>query len=151
MTDGSAELRVRPAVAADLDALCRIEARAAPTPWDRDRFAESLVEHQVLALDAGGELRGFAVFRRVMDEAELLNIAVAPEHARRGGGRTILRAVLARLAGQARCLHLEVRAGNVPAIGLYESLGCVRVGLRRGYYPAAGGREDAILMRIDLS
>lgn len=142
---------MRPAVAADLDALCRIEARAALAPWDRDRFAESLVEHQVLVLDAGSEVRGFAVFRRILDEAELLNIAVAPEHARCGGGRTLLRAVQERLAGQAHCLHLEVRAGNVPAIGLYESQGFVRVGLRRGYYPAAGGREDAILMRLDLS
>lgn len=142
---------VRPATAADLGVLCGIEARAAQAPWDRDRFAESLVEHQVLVLDAAGEVRGFAVFRRVLDEAELLNIAVAPEHARRGGGRTLLHAVLARLAGQTRCLHLEVRAGNVSAIGLYENLGFVRTGLRRGYYPTAGGREDAILMRLDLS
>jgi ribosomal-protein-alanine N-acetyltransferase len=48
------------------------------------------------------------------------------------------------------CLHLEVRAGNAPAIALYEGEGFVRVGVRRGYYPAAGGREDALLLRLEL-
>lgn len=150
MADGVPEPRVRPAVAADLDTLCRIEALAALSPWDRSRFEGSLARHRMLVLQTNREVAGFAVFRQVLDEAEVLNIAVAPVHCRQGFGRCLLRAGLDLLAGKVRCLHLEVRAGNAPAIALYLSEGFQRVGLRRSYYPAPDGREDAVLMRLDL-
>ena len=150
MADDVPKPRVRPAVAADLDILCRIEASAALSPWDRSRFEDSLARHRMLVLLANGDPCGFAVFRQVLDEAEVLNIAVAPVHCRKGFGRCLLRAGLDLLAGEVRCLHLEVRAGNVPAMALYLSEGFQRVGLRRSYYPAPGGREDAVLMRLDL-
>ncbi len=151
MIGAASELNVRPAVAADLEILCRIEAQAALAPWDRARFEDSLARHQMLVLPAHGELCGFAVFRQVLDEAEVLNIAVVPAHCRKGFGRRLLRAGLDLLADRARCVHLEVRAGNAPAIALYRSEGFQRVGLRRNYYPAVQGREDAILMRLDLT
>lgn len=151
MIGATSELKVRAAVAADLDALCRIEAQAALAPWDRARFEDSLARHQMLVLPANGELCGFAIFRQVLDEAEVLNIAVAPAHCRSGFGRRLLRAGLDLLAERARCVHLEVRSGNAPAIALYRSEGFQRVGLRRNYYPGAEGREDAILMRLDLT
>ena len=151
MIGAASELNVRPAVAADLETLCRIEVQAALAPWDRARFEESLARHQMLVLRANGELCGFAVFRQVLDEAEVLNIAVTPAHCRKGFGRRLLRAGLDLLAERARCVHLEVRAGNAPAIALYRSEGFQRVGLRRNYYPAVQGREDAILMRLDLT
>lgn len=150
MADDAPEPRVRQATAADLDTLCRIEALAALSPWDRSRFEDSLARHRMLVLQANREVAGFAVFREVLDEAELLNIAVLPACRRHGGGRRLLRACRDGLAGGTRCLHLEVRAGNAPAIALYLSEGFQRVGLRRSYYPAPGGREDAVLMRLDL-
>ncbi|MGE3296108.1 MAG: ribosomal protein S18-alanine N-acetyltransferase [Porticoccaceae bacterium] len=142
---------MRTAVAADLETLCRIEAEAAVAPWDRARFEDSLARHRILVLIAHGECCGFAVFRQVLDEAEVLNIAVAPAHARKGFGRRLLRAGLDLLADHVRAVHLEVRAGNVPAIALYRRAGFHRVGLRRNYYPAPQGREDAILMHLDLT
>jgi ribosomal-protein-alanine N-acetyltransferase len=151
MIGAASELNVRPAVAADLEILCRIEVQAALAPWDRARFEDSLARHQMLVLPAHGELCGFAVFRQVLDEAEVLNIAVTPAHCRKGFGRRLLRAGLDLLAERARCVHLEVRAGNAPAIALYRSEGFQRVGLRRNYYPAVQGREDAILMRLELT
>ena len=151
MIGATSELNVRAAVAADLEILCRIEAQAALAPWDRARFEDSLARHQMLVLPANGELCGFAVFRQVLDEAEVLNIAVAPAHCRKGFGRRLLRAGLDLLADRARYVHLEVRAGNAPAIALYRSEGFRHVGLRRNYYPGAEGREDAILMRLDLT
>ena len=91
-----------------------------------------------------------AAFQRILDEAELLNIRVAPAYRRRGVGRCLLAACRTDLEG-ARCLHLEVRANNWAALALYREAGFAQVGARRGYYPAvAGGREDALLLRLDL-
>lgn len=93
---------------------------------------------------------GYTVFQRILDEAELLNIRVAPAYRRRGVGRHLLAACLAELEG-ARYLHLEVRASNRAALALYREAGFVQVGIRRGYYPlATGGREDALLLGLDL-
>lgn len=87
---------------------------------------------------------GFALTRAIMDEAELLLLAVAPDRRRHGVGGALLRAVLADAAGGGvSTIHLEVRAGN-PAIGLYEASGFARIGERRGYYRGRdGGTHDA--------
>ncbi len=84
---------------------------------------------------------GFALTRTIMDEAELLLLAVAPEHRRHGVGGALLRAAAdqCRAAG-AEKLHLEVRGGN-PAASLYASHGFVKVGERRGYYRGADGQH----------
>lgn len=151
MSAGSVDCLVRPAGPTDLQALCALEmaAASAPAPWSRVQLADSLAQHRVLLAERAGSLLGYAVFRELCDEAELFNILVSPEARRQGIGRLLLHALIAAL-GQARCLHLEVRAGNAAAIALYEGEGFARVGLRRGYYPADAGREDAVLMRLDL-
>lgn len=87
------------------------------------------------------EPAGFALTRTIMDEAELLLLAVAPAHRRRGIGAALLRAVLADAAGAGvAALHLEVRAGN-PAIALYAAHGFARIGERRGYYRGVDGAQ----------
>lgn len=150
MSRGAPDCTVRPATPADLMALCALEAAASSAPWSRGQLGESLVKHRVLLAEVAGQVLGYAVFRELLDEAELLNIAVAPEVRRRGIGRRLLGTLLTALAPAARCLYLEVRAGNAAAIALYDRLGFTRVGCRRGYYPAGDGREDALLMRLDL-
>ena len=93
----------------------------------------------LLAYDEGAPA-GFSLTRAVMEEAELLLLAVAPACRRRGVGAALLRAVLAdcEAAGVAT-IHLEVRAGN-PAVRLYEGAGFGKVGERRGYYRGPGGQ-----------
>ncbi len=150
MSGGSTGCRVRPAGPGDAQALCALEAAASPVPWTTGQLADSLAGHRVLLAERAGLPLGYAVFRELLDEAELLNIAVLPDARRQGIGRSLLRALRAALAPEVRSLYLEVRAGNAPAIALYEGEGFVRVGLRRGYYPAAGGREDALLLRLEL-
>ncbi len=94
----------------------------------------------LIAYDAD-EPAGFALSRAIMDEAELLLLAVSPDHRRRGVGGALLRAAIGDChdAG-ARKLHLEVRGGN-PAAQLYEGAGFAKVGERRGYYRGRDGRQ----------
>ena len=143
------EILLRRAQPADLEALAAFAALASSTSWSPGQLADSLALHRVLLAERTGQVLGYAVFRELLDEAELLDIVVAPQVRRQGIGRLLLRALFAELASSVRCLHLEVRIGNAPAIALYEGAGFIRVGLRRGYYPAPDGREDALLMRLD--
>ena len=83
---------------------------------------------------------------------ELLEIAVDPVHQGKGFGKALLAQVLAAARARAvRLMRLEVRIGNERALKMYEKAGFKRVGLRRGYYPTATGREDAVLMDADLT
>ena len=98
-----------------------------------------------------GVMLGYAVLMLAVDESELLDIAIDTEHQRQGWGRKLLdeMMVLARHFGMRRMV-LEVRACNEAAIALYRKAGFGDIGLRRDYYPAQNGREDAILMGREL-
>ena len=87
----------------------------------------------------------------VLDELELLIIGVAKAWQRRGLGRKLLSNLIESARGTFVCVHLEVRASNAPARALYDALGFEEVGRRRNYYRTESGREDAILMRLDLA
>lgn len=101
---------------------------------------------------SGDEAYGFSLTRRVVDEAELMLVAVLPSARGCGLGRRLVEGAIhkARQRG-ARRMFLEVRDGNAPALRLYESLGFSAAGRRQNYYMgAAGERFDAITMRRDL-
>lgn len=106
----------------------------------------------LLIARGGGEPAGFALLRKVVDEAELLLIAVRPSFRRQGIARALLeRAAEDALAGGAEALHLEVRDGN-PALSLYCQSGFVQVGRRRGYYRGRSGKVfDALTFKRQLS
>lgn len=108
----------------------------------------------VLAAAPASPPLAFAEYQVVLDECELLNLAVLPHCQRRGLGRALLQYVLdaAQALGCSRCL-LELRRSNTAARGLYEAAGFVQVGVRKEYYPALGGkgpREDALLYTCEL-
>ena len=130
---------IRDATLADLAALVAIDSAAAPFPWSSGQFADSLVSHRVLVLEEDGEAVGFLIYNRVLDEAELFNVAVDPSRQGRGHGA----ALVARLIELNRChasrIFLEVRASNERAIDLYQRMGFIRQGTRKGYYPALQG------------
>jgi ribosomal-protein-alanine N-acetyltransferase len=95
---------------------------------------------------------GYVVMMQGVDEAELLDIGIAVSRQRQGWGGKLLQAMLAQAQtlGKQRVV-LEVRASNVPALGLYRSIGFIEIGLRRAYYPVENSnREDAILMGLVL-
>jgi [ribosomal protein S18]-alanine N-acetyltransferase len=136
----------------DLGAIERIERRAYPTPWSRSMFAGEIVKPSSLcvgAFDADtGRLAGYMIISRYVDAWHLMNIAVAPEHRRRGIARTLLDHLFAVTAGHGhRGYTLEVRVSNGGAIRLYESVGFRSRGIRRGYY--TDNREDAMIMWKD--
>jgi len=144
---------------ADVDALFAIEQLSTEYPWTRQQFADGLLAGGSPSSEFGwcievdGGIAGFAVFNSVLDEATLLNTAVAPAYRRRGIARELLAHALRELPsrGIVRCL-LEVRVSNTSAIAIYEQLGFIADGNRRNYYPAHktssthNGREDALLM-----
>lgn len=142
----------RAMLATDLDRVMALEVQAYSHPWSRGNFLDSLQAgyHAELRLDTGGSLLAYWVAMAGVDELHLLNITVAPAHQRQGHGRALVRRVIA-LAGRLGhpCLLLEVRQGNLAALALYRSLGFAQMGLRRDYYPAGHGREDAVVMRLD--
>lgn len=142
----------RAMVAADVPAVQAIEARAYGFPWTRGNFIDSLAAGylaEVLRGEAG--IVGYFIAMVGVDELHLLNVTVAPDHQGQGLGRDLLDAVQAhgRALGLATLL-LEVRQSNERAQALYRRCGFVPVGLRRAYYPAVQGREDAIVMSRPL-
>ncbi len=146
------QLRTRPMLARDVDAVAAIEATAYSFPWTRGNFIDSLAAgYNGELLEADGRLAGYFVAMAGVDELHLLNLTVAPAAQGRGYGSLLLSRVqaLARHLALPRLL-LEVRGSNTRARGLYLRRGFVEVGLRRGYYPAAQGREDALVMSQEV-
>lgn len=139
--------------AADVPQVSALEAQSQFTPWSEQVFLDCLRDDYLCQVVMAGSdtLAAFMVISRVLDEAHLLNIAVASDWQRRGIARTLLADMMTALAPESRYLFLEVRAGNAPARALYEQLGFSVTGVRRGYYRCATGREDAVLMMRPLS
>ncbi|RVV96659.1 GNAT family N-acetyltransferase [Mesobaculum littorinae] len=137
---------------ADPVALARLHAAAmeVPRPWSAADFAALMGAPGVFLRCVP---HGFALGRAVLDEAELLTLAVDPAARRRGHGRAALTAFeTAAQQGGARVAHLEVSAENIAARALYAAAGWEVSGQRRGYYDRpGGGRIDAIAMRRMLS
>jgi len=143
-------MTVRRARSDDLPAILAIERVSFTDPWSHSSFAALLEQPRVyfsVALDAAtGALIGYTVAWFVLDEAELANLAVAPESRGAGVGAVLLAGALA--ASEARgsmTMFLEVRASNVPAIALYTAHGFTEVGRRRAYYKKPV--EDALILR----
>ncbi|MBN5152563.1 ribosomal protein S18-alanine N-acetyltransferase [Stenotrophomonas maltophilia] len=136
----------------DLNAVMAIELRGYPFPWTRGIFIDCLrAGYPGLAMERDGLLVGYGVLSIAADEAHVLNICIDPLAQSRGLGRQLLRA-LVRLAADrgAQRVFLEVRPSNTPALALYHSEGFNEIGRRPRYYPAAQGREDAVVMAIEL-
>lgn len=137
----------------DLDAVAALEASLQVFPWSRSNFTDSLaVGHSLWVLRIGGDLVGFSVVMTVLDEAHLLNIGVCKRYQGQGYGARLLRHALenARL-NHASKLFLEVRPSNERAVELYRHFGFRQIGLRKGYYPATIGREDALIFDKELA
>jgi [ribosomal protein S18]-alanine N-acetyltransferase len=136
----------------DLDAILAIEQRAYPFPWTRGIFRDCLLAaYPAWVLHEHGLVIGYGVISLAADEAHILNICVAPERQGRGHGRFLLRTLvsIARDRGAAR-IFLEVRPSNPPAIALYHDEGFNEIGRRPRYYPSHDGREDALVMAMEL-
>jgi len=149
---GQRDLEIREFLESDLDQVMAIELESYPIPWSRSLFELSLKSaDECWVICEGGALCGYAIISNVLDEAHLLNICISQKRARKGYGRNLLRYVIARaIAREAAMFFLEVRVSNSAAIDMYFSEGFNEVGVRPNYYPAKKGREDALLMTLEL-
>ena len=131
----------------DLDRVVQIEEENFSVPWSRKSFLDSLaLSHpRAVVAEQQGQIAGYCGCYQILEEAEIVNVAVDKAFRRRGVGRQMLEELM-RL-GKERgsfAYTLEVRAGNVPAIHLYESLGFKSLGIRKNFYEKP--TEDAIIM-----
>ena len=137
---------------ADLAQIVAIEEAVHAHPWSRGNFADSMgAGYHCWVVERDSELVGYGVVTIAAAEAHLLNLSVAGAWQRRGIGAQLTRffVKLARDYGAGK-IHLEVRPSNAAARALYARAGFAEVGVRPDYYPAAGGREDAVIMELEL-
>ncbi len=144
--------QLRDMTAADVDAVLAIEQQVHSHPWTRGMFNDSLSSGYLCkVLECGQEIVGYAVLMPALDEVHLLDISVAAAYQRKGFGVKLFN-IIKDLISDRQYLRiiLEVRRSNVAANALYRKLGFAQIGVRRGYYPSANGREDAIVMEYKL-
>jgi len=132
--------------------LADLHARAFDRPWRADDIAKLLQNPTTFALISRTEAaQGFVMAWAAAGDSEILTVAVVPEARRKGvGAALVTSAGVAALVRGAGSMHLEVAEDNAPARGLYAKLGYADAGRRAGYYAAASGRVDAIIMRRTL-
>lgn len=145
-------VRLRPMRAADLDRVMEIEPTIYSHPWTRGNFDDSMkAGYSCWVIDCDAVVVGYGVLMIGVREAHLLNLSVATDWQGRGLGRSLLEQfVCVARESNALQMFLEVRPSNVLARRLYADFGFLDVSVRRGYYPSAHGREDAILMGLTL-
>ena len=146
------EFRIERMHEADLEPVLAIERSVYEFPWTLGNFRDSIAAaYQCCIAYVDGGAAGYFVLLAAAGEAHLLNLSVAADMQRRGHGGALLQgaAGLARAAG-ATLLYLEVRPSNAAGRALYQRHGLREIGVRRNYYPAANGREDALVLALDL-
>jgi [ribosomal protein S18]-alanine N-acetyltransferase len=144
--------QLAPMLEQDLGEVLAIEQAIYTHPWTRGNFADSVrAGYECRSYRLNGELIGYFVLMVAVGEAHLLNLSVAASQQRRGYGSALLDEAtrLARSLGAAN-VFLEVRPSNRAAQELYYRYGFRKVAVRRGYYPAQTGREDALVLSLAL-
>jgi ribosomal-protein-alanine N-acetyltransferase len=155
LASNPARLALRPMVVGDVDEVHALECSVFPHPWSRVNFMDSLTsgyDAWVLREEGSGQLAGYFLLMYAVDEAHLLDVAVAGGRHGTGLGRLLLDRVAARARSMGmESILLEVRPSNERALHVYHRYGYAEIGRRKGYYPAhEGKREDAIVMRYVL-
>jgi len=137
----------------DLDEVVELERAVYTHPWTRGNFADSQrAGYDCRTLRLGRELVGYFILMAGVGEAHLLNLSVSAARQRSGYGSALLRVAIGAAREQrAERIFLEVRPSNGAAQALYRRFGFREVAVRRGYYPAHVGREDALVYSLDLA
>ena len=147
-----AQLSYRRLRAADLAEVARLEKSLYDFPWSLGNFRDSLAAgYDCWVVAHGEQLIGYAILMIALEEAHLLNFAIAAEWHNQGVGRAFLGHMVdvARGAG-CQIVYLEVRPSNLSARHLYRKAGFHQIAIRPEYYPAVGGREDALFLGLTL-
>ena len=146
-------VNIRPIQLTDLPVIMEIETLVYPFPWTLAIFQDCLrTGYELWLLEQAGQIMGYGIMSTGAREAHILNICVHPRERQQGYGRLLLTHLL-KLAQQQQIemVFLEVRYSNQVAVNLYLQLGFNQIGLRKRYYPALSGREDALIFALDLT
>ena len=131
----------------DLVAVTQIEKLVQSHPWTQKQFEESIASYQSTVIEVQGAVVGFCILQPVLDEANLLLMAIHPSQQGKGLGYQLLDQSIAMLKNDPIQIFLEVRESNLAAIALYEKADFHQIDLRKNYYPLEkGGREHAVIM-----
>ncbi len=130
-----------------LEQITELERICIPNPWSFEMFQLEASRRGgivLAAIEEDGTVAGFLTAQQIADSADINNVAVHPDKRRQSVGSLLLKEFLAMMEDSVQ-IFLEVRASNIPAIGLYEAHGFRRVGMRKRYY--TNPTEDAIIMQ----
>jgi ribosomal-protein-alanine N-acetyltransferase len=147
MSSVELDYKLRVMQVCDLTGVLVNEHRCYDFPWTIGVFSDCVKSgHECWLFEVAGQNTGHAILSVAAGESHLLNVCINPDYQGQGYGRILVEFMLDRaMANGVSSMFLEVRPSNVVAYKLYESLGFNEVGIRKGYYPAAGPREDAIV------
>jgi [ribosomal protein S18]-alanine N-acetyltransferase len=138
---------IRKMLMTDVAQVAQIEALVQSHPWTLKQFEESVEAYQSTVIEHAGQVLGFCILQPVLDEANLLLMAIHPSQQGKGLGYRLLDQSLTMLSNEPVQIFLEVRESNSAAIALYEKSGFHQIDVRPNYYPkAGGGKENAIIM-----
>jgi len=144
-------MRIRRMTASDLPAVLAIERKNYQFPWGEDIFRDCFKAHYELRVcEETDRILGYCIVSVAVGEVHILNISVDPAEQNQGIGRKMLEYVIENSRGKAQTVFLEVRPSNTVAISLYKKIGFNEIGIRKGYYPEENGREDAIVLAMEL-
>ena len=133
--------------ASDVAVVAEIENLVQSHPWTKKQFEDSVNTYQVTVIEQQGQVVGFCILQPVLDEANLLLMAIHPSQQGKGLGYQLLDQSIAMLKNDPIQIFLEVRESNLAAIALYEKADFHQIDLRKNYYPLEkGGREHAVIM-----
>lgn len=143
--------RMRRMTVADLPQVLAIERQNYLFPWEEDIFEDCLKSgYSCWVCEELDRVLGYCLLSVAVGEAHILNISVDPAEQKQGIGRKMLQHLIDVARGRAETVFLEVRPSNDVAIALYEDMGFNEIGIRKNYYPAENGREDAIMLALQL-
>lgn len=153
-------IRIRTMQASDIDAVCAIEQQVQFHPWTASQFADSVQRYQSTVIVQGdiaqsgdgrdGEILGFCILQKVLDEANLLLMAIDPKCHGQGLGTLLLNDAIERLGAGCVQIFLEVRESNYAAIALYEKVGFHQIDLRKNYYPAPNRQKEHAVIMVNM-
>lgn len=147
-----ADFIVRPMLEADVPEVMNIETRAYEFPWTKQIFKDCIrVGYSCRVLANDQEIIAYSIMSSGAGEAHLLNICVKKEYQSQGLGGYVLQAMIdIAKTKKVDTIFLEVRPSNLAALSLYSKYGFNEIGQRKDYYPAKGGREDAVILALNI-
>ncbi|MGZ8152033.1 MAG: ribosomal protein S18-alanine N-acetyltransferase [Methylococcaceae bacterium] len=144
-------MRLRKMTLSDLPEILAIERKNYQFPWEEDIFMDCFrAGYSCWVCEELDKVLGYSLLSMAVGEAHILNISVDPAEQKQGIGRKMMENLIEVARGRAETIFLEVRPSNTAAIALYEDMGFNEIGIRKGYYPAENGREDAIMLALQL-